>query len=107
LFRVSIKGSAETRRKIIMAEECRHGLTAEFCAYCRSTARGLPDRVLVTSAGQVFHLRRDCQALADGWAKSRRYGQEPTPLRQISLIDAQADRLGGCLDCCAELALGD
>lgn len=78
---------------------CRHDFLPEMCADCRPAPAGLPTRVYVSSAGQVFHRSGSCEALADGQAKARRFGYETSPASQLPLTEAQGRGLAPCMVC--------
>ena len=79
-------------------DRCKHDFLVDQCAECRGSDR-LPKRVLVTSAGNVFHKEAECRALVEGQAMARTRGHDPAAPRSVPLTDAQAAGLGECLVC--------
>lgn len=79
-------------------DRCKHDFPTDQCAECRQSDR-LPRHVVVTSAGSVFHKRRDCRALEDGQALARSRGFDPADAKTVPLTDALAGGLGECLVC--------
>ena len=76
-------------------DECVHGMNPTFCAMCQ-TDPDLPERVVITQRGNVFHRSAECKGLLEGWKKVVRYGGTPSDARNVHITHAQALGLAAC-----------
>lgn len=83
-------------------DRCKHDFLIDQCADCRPAPPGIPPRVFITSAGQVFHGTSTCRGLLEGQAKARYYGHNPRDARQVPLSEARAHGLAACTVCLPE-----
>ncbi len=66
-------------------EICIHELPISSCSYCKHSKSDLPKFVYVTKGGDVFHKRKDCEALESGQLYASRMNLSTHEIEQVAL----------------------
>lgn len=71
---------------------CEHDMIRDYCADCRPTPVGLPDRVVVFPHGRLFHKSQDCSLFVN----ARRDALNPSTPHMVKPAEAQVTGYEAC-----------